>query len=64
MSLMIQGCYIKDLRVVNGRDPGNIILVDNSTMSFIYQLENGVPILPFYNNPNDKELLSLASFLK
>ena len=32
-------------------------------MSYIYQLDNGVPILPFFSNENDRELDYLGDFL-
>ncbi len=41
----------------------NIILVDNATYSFLFNLNNGIPILPFYKDKNDKELLKLRDYL-
>lgn len=58
------GVYIKDLRVIDGRNLDKMILVDNATYSFVYQLENGIPIIPFYDSKEDKELLKLAKYLK
>ena len=58
-----QGIFIKDLRIFGDRKLENIILVDNALYSFAYQIENGVPIIPFYDNKQDKELLSLKKFL-
>jgi len=40
-----------------------MILVDNSAYSFGIQINNGVPILPFYHDKNDKELVDLVQFL-
>jgi len=48
-----EGVFIKDLRIFNNRNLEDILLVDNAAYSFGYQLENGVPIIPFYNNKND-----------
>jgi TFIIF-interacting CTD phosphatase-like protein len=42
--------YIKDLRVIKGRSLENVLLVDNAAYSYVYQLENGVPIIPFYED--------------
>lgn len=59
-----QGIFIKDLRVISNRDLKNILLVDNASYSFGYQLDNGIPIIPFYHDKNDKELLHLMQYLK
>jgi CTD small phosphatase-like protein 2 len=40
--------YVKDLRIIN-RAMADMILVDNAAYSYNYQLDNGVPILPFYH---------------
>jgi len=48
--------YIKDLRIFLNRLPKDLIIVDNSTISFVYQIGNGVPILPYYDNKKDMEL--------
>ena len=50
--------------MIIGRDIDQIVIVDNLAMSFIYQLENGIPIIPFYNDENYTELKSLAEFLR
>jgi CTD small phosphatase-like protein 2 len=39
-----------------------MVLVDNSPLSYLYQVENGVPILP-YNGGEDSELLALEKYL-
>ena len=38
-------------------------MVDNAAYSFSFQLNNGVPIIPFYNCKEDAELLFLTEFL-
>ena len=54
------GVYIKDLRIFqHSRKIEDIIIVDNAVYSFGYQLENGIPIIPFYNDKEDVELLHL-----
>lgn len=57
--------FIKDLRIFEDRDPRNMIIVDNNISSFAFQLENGVPILPFYGGENnhDRELKELSKFI-
>ena len=41
-----------------------MVLVDNSVLSFAMQIENGIPILPFYTSKADEELLHLVYYLK
>ncbi len=41
-----------------------MLLIDNAGYSFCSHLANGVPILPFYDNKNDNELLDLLNYLK
>jgi len=57
------GFYIKDLRIIRGRDLKDVVLVDNLLHSFGFQLENGVPILEFIDNRKDEELKHLATYL-
>jgi TFIIF-interacting CTD phosphatase-like protein len=53
---------VKDLMRFN-RPIGRIVLVDNSPMNFLPQLQNGVPIDPFYDDQSDTALTELSSFL-
>lgn len=55
--------FMKDLRVLGNRDLKNIVLVDNSPYSFGPQLANGIPIIPFFDNVEDRELLDLKEYL-
>ena len=45
--------YIKDLRVFKNVDLKNILLVDNAVYSFGQQLDNGIPIASFKEDPED-----------
>ena len=56
--------YIKDLSIFRNIDQKDLILVDNSSFSFCKNLRNGVPIIPFYDDKNDRELLYLMEFLQ
>lgn len=57
--------FVKDLDVFIDREKENIIIVDNSIMSFAFDLDNGVPIQSFMGDEtDDKELLFLISFLE
>ena len=40
-----------------------MVIVDNAVYSFGFQLDNGIPIIPFYNNKEDEELLHLMNYL-
>ena len=62
-SQVTDGLYTKDLSVFSDRELKDIILVDNAVYSFVMQLGNGIPIIPFYDNKSDKELLKLKKFL-
>lgn len=56
--------YVKDLRIIQDRELQNIVIVDNSIISFAYNLDNGVPCAPFYRwTKNDEEFLFLNSYL-
>jgi CTD small phosphatase-like protein 2 len=57
-----QGVYIKDLRILN-RSLKDVLLVDNALFSYGFQLDNGVPIIPYYNLSTDRELLALSDYL-
>jgi len=59
-----EGIYIKDLRILGNRNLQDIVLVDNAAYSFGYQIENGIPIIPYYDNKEDEELKHLIPYLK
>ena len=40
-----------------------MVIVDNSVYSFAYQIDNGIPIIPFYHEPSDEEMLHLIFYL-
>ena len=57
------GFLIKDLRVFSNRDLKNIIIVDNLAHSFGLQINNGIPIISWTGDSEDKELLNLSDYL-
>ena len=58
-----EGIFIKDLRVIKNREMKDLVLVDNAAYSFGYQVENGIPIIPFYKEKTDRELVHLVQYL-
>jgi len=57
------GVYVKDLGIIKNRKLENMVIVDNSLHSFGFHLDNGVPIVPFYDNQDDEELNHLKAYL-
>lgn len=58
------GVFIKDLRIFANRKLEDIIIVDNSAYCFAYQIENGVPIISWFDDTNDRELYKLIEYIK
>lgn len=43
--------YVKDLKIVEDLyDLKDVVIIDNSVLSFAYHLDNGIPISPFYDS--------------
>lgn len=60
--LMVSGNLLKDLTIIN-RQLSRTMIVDNSPHAFGYQLDNGIPIVSWYDNPHDIELKQLVRVL-
>ena len=57
--------YVKDLDIFDENyDLKDIIIIDNSVLSFIYHLENGIPIVPYYHEDKDGSLYVVGLYLK
>ena len=41
-----------------------MVIVDDSTLSFGFQLDNGIPIVPYKGEKDDAELLFLYEYLE
>jgi len=53
--------FVKDLTKL-GRDMSRIVLVDNNPYAMIANPDNGMPILSFYDDPDDRELEKVLVF--
>ncbi|XP_062314750.1 carboxy-terminal domain RNA polymerase II polypeptide A small phosphatase 2 [Osmerus eperlanus] len=53
-----QGCYVKDLSRL-GRELHKTLILDNSPASYIFHPENAVPVVSWFDDVEDAELLHL-----
>lgn len=59
-----KGWTIKDLRVIGKRKLKDMIMVDNSVISFAGNLDNGIYVPSYEGNLGDQELIPVIEFLK
>jgi Dullard-like phosphatase family protein len=60
---MEDGGRIKDLSLC-GRSLDRMLIIDNSPIAYCFQPRNAVPILSWFDDPNDDELLKLIPLLE
>mmetsp|Transcript_26613 Transcript_26613/g.32655 ORF Transcript_26613/g.32655 Transcript_26613/m.32655 type:complete len:208 (-) Transcript_26613:316-939(-) len=58
-----EGNYVKDLSLIN-RDLSQSIIIDNSPSSYIFHPENAIDCSSFIEDPADRELDQIGSFLE
>lgn len=59
----VDGSYIKDLSLL-GRSMERVALVDNSPVAYSFHPEHGIPILSWFDDKSDTELLNLLPMLE
>lgn len=59
----VNGSYVKDLSLL-GRPLDQICIVDNSPVAYLFQPRNAIPILSWFDDPNDTELLDLIPTMR
>lgn len=55
---------MKDFGVVANRKIEDMIMIDNLVYSYALNLENGIPIKPYFDGQDDRELKYLADILE
>ena len=60
---LINTSFVKDLKRL-GRDLKDIIIIDNSPISYALNPDNGLPILSWFDDKDDRELYHLTPILE
>ena len=58
----LNSSFVKDLKKL-GRDLKDIIIVDNSPMAYLLNSDNGLPILTWFDDKDDRELIKIIPVL-
>lgn len=59
----MSNAYVKDLSRL-GRPLTDVLIVDNSPMAYLLQPENAMPILSWYDDPQDRQLARVGALLE
>ncbi|RNF12657.1 nuclear lim interactor-interacting factor-like protein [Trypanosoma rangeli] len=60
---ILNGAYVKDLSLL-GRDLNQMVIVDNSPVTYLFQQRNAIPIPSWFEDPNDMELKRLLPIVE
>lgn len=60
--VFVDGKFVKDLRVL-GRDLARTVILDDSPISYAFQVDNAVPIAPWRGDRTDDTLPKVAAYL-
>lgn len=58
----VQGSHVKDLNLL-GRDLNDVVIIDNSPIAYLFQQRNAIPILSWFSDERDEELMKLLPVL-
>eukprot|EP00744_Colponema_vietnamica_P002758 GILI01004295.1.p1 GENE.GILI01004295.1~~GILI01004295.1.p1 ORF type:complete len:288 (+),score=58.55 GILI01004295.1:43-864(+) len=58
----VQGSHVKDLNLL-GRDLNDVVIIDNSPIAYLFQQRNAIPILSWFSDERDDELMKLLPVL-
>ena len=59
-----QGFFVKDLRIFKGIDLKDVLIIDNYVYSFAFHLENGIPVVPYFGEKDDHEMIKVMKYIK
>ena len=59
---LINSSFVKDLKKL-GRDLKDVVIVDNSPMAYLLNNDNGLPILTWFDDKDDRELYKIIPIL-
>ena len=59
----INTCFVKEIKRL-GRQLKDVVIVDNSPMSYALNPENGLPISTWFEDKEDRELYNISSILE